>query len=150
MIKFLLLLLTLAGLYLLIKGISRLPAPQRKQLARKLLFWLFIGVLTGLALTGRLHWLVAAIAALFPLIKRLGWRFLRASMKQTPPRSPQSMSESEAFAILELTGQPSPKEIKAAHRRLMQLHHPDRGGSLEQAQRINLAKDVLLGKSGTK
>lgn len=150
MIKLLLLLLTLAGLYIVVKGIARLPAPQRKQMLRKLLFWLLIGVLVGLALTGRLHWLVAAIAALFPLIKRLAWRFLRASMKQSPPRPPQNMSEAEACAILELPAQPSAEEIKAAHRRLMQVHHPDRGGSLEQSQRINLAKDFLLKKAQTK
>jgi hypothetical protein len=36
--------------------------------------------------------------------------------------------------------------IKAAHRFLIEIHHPDRGGSVEQAQRVNVAYDELKGQ----
>jgi hypothetical protein len=36
--------------------------------------------------------------------------------------------------------------IKAAHRHLIEIHHPDRGGSLELAQRVNVAADEVRGR----
>ncbi len=39
--------------------------------------------------------------------------------------------------------------IKAAHRFLIELHHPDRGGDVAAAQRVNVAYDELKGR-GTK
>ncbi len=57
------------------------------------------------------------------------------------------MSAEEAQAVLGLTGPPTHAEVRAAHRRLMQLVHPDRGGTDYLAMKINRAKDVLLGKA---
>jgi DnaJ family protein C protein 19 len=34
--------------------------------------------------------------------------------------------------------------IRAAHRRLIAEIHPDRGGSAEEARRVNAARDLLL------
>lgn len=56
------------------------------------------------------------------------------------------MDREEAFAVLGLKPGASEKDIVAAHRRLMQKFHPDRGGSDDLAARINRAKDVLLGR----
>jgi hypothetical protein len=36
--------------------------------------------------------------------------------------------------------------IKTAHRFYIELHHPDRGGDVEQAQRVNVAYDELKGR----
>ena len=56
-----------------------------------------------------------------------------------------AMSREEAYAVLGLAPGASAEAIKAAHRRLMQEHHPDRGGDPEKAAKINRARDILLG-----
>lgn len=56
------------------------------------------------------------------------------------------MTESLALEILGLSKGADREEIIAAHRRLMQRMHPDRGGSDYLAQRINAARDFLLGE----
>ena len=57
------------------------------------------------------------------------------------------MNEQQAFEILGLSQDASDKEIGAAHKRLMQGVHPDRGGSTFLAAKINAAKDLLLGRN---
>jgi DnaJ-domain-containing protein 1 len=60
------------------------------------------------------------------------------------------MDEAEALEVLGLERGAAPEEIKQAHRRLMAKLHPDSGGSNFLATQINRAKDILLGKVGSK
>ncbi|PAA67160.1 hypothetical protein BOX15_Mlig017835g2, partial [Macrostomum lignano] len=53
------------------------------------------------------------------------------------------MSKREAARILEVSQTASKNKIKEAHKKIMLLNHPDRGGSPYLASKINEAKDVL-------
>ena len=78
------------------------------------------------------------------LDRRLGgdWR----NSHRPPPSGPRTdMSRDEALAVLGLAEGATADEIRAAHRRLIQRMHPDVGGTVDLAARINRAKDVLLG-----
>ncbi|MEQ8860170.1 MAG: hypothetical protein RIC56_16125 [Pseudomonadales bacterium] len=124
---------------------------------------LVLGLAT-LAATGRLSWLAAAGAAAFPFLRRavgllryvpvLGslWKSLGGARTGTRNGSAGTgqrpaggaMSRAQAQEILGLGTQPTREEILAAHRRLIQKLHPDRGGSTYLAQQLNEAKARLL------
>lgn len=50
----------------------------------------------------------------------------------------------EALGILELTWGATRTAVKAAHRRLVKIHHPDMGGDAESFRRINAAYQLLM------
>jgi hypothetical protein len=60
----------------------------------------------------------------------------------------ETMSQEEALEILGLGRDAQEAEIVEAHRRLVQLIHPDRGGSHFLTVKVNQAKKVLLGAAG--
>lgn len=66
------------------------------------------------------------------------------SGESRPAGNDSAMTETLALEILGLGSDASREDITAAHRRLMQKMHPDRGGSDYLAQRINQARDFLL------
>lgn len=55
------------------------------------------------------------------------------------------MSKREAGLILGVSPAVSKSKLKDAHKRIMLLNHPDRGGSPYLAAKINEAKDLLDG-----
>lgn len=208
-----------------------LPADRRRTWGRKALLWGGAGFLVLMLVTGRLHWLFAVLAGLWPLAARLlplvrAWPWLRRWLGRNPKepeaegnqlrarlltltlgegdtlagevhaapwenarlqdlsldqlqellryceardaasasllrayldrrhgaawhgRGPQAdpgpMTREEACAILAVPPDADRETIVAAHRRLMQRLHPDRGGSDYLAGRINAAKRRLL------
>ncbi|MCC2977377.1 DnaJ domain-containing protein [Sphingomonas sp. PL-96] len=67
------------------------------------------------------------------------WLYLR-------PRKPRLKDEAEARQVLGVGPDADEATIRAAHRRLIGAVHPDRGGSADLTQRVNAARDVLLGR----
>jgi hypothetical protein len=76
---------------------------------------------------------------------------LEAYVSQTPKlavnnsgRTGEEMSEAEALDVLGLKPGAEETEIRAAHRRLIRLVHPDHAGSTYLSRKVSLAKDTLL------
>lgn len=137
-------------------------AEQRKALWR-LGTGVFLGLLIVLVVTGRMHWLGAAIGALLPFL-RTGFGLLMQALpfwlkhkqeknreQSAPPPSSNVMDLTEALEVLGLRGDVNRGEITQdmildAHRRLIQKLHPDRGGNDYLAAKINQARDLLINK----
>jgi hypothetical protein len=65
--------------------------------------------------------------------------------QEAPAGTSGAMGRKEALAVLGLGDEATEEEVIAAHRKLMQKLHPDRGGNDYLAAKINQAKDLLLG-----
>jgi DnaJ domain len=65
--------------------------------------------------------------------------------RETGPYNSGAMTHQEAYKVLGLEPSASAVEVRKAHRRLMQRVHPDLGGNAFLAQRVNEARDLLLG-----
>ncbi|XP_034549674.1 dnaJ homolog subfamily C member 15 [Notolabrus celidotus] len=87
----------------------------------------------------------------FQLWKPLGQVFTE-TVKKMPSSSfsayykggfEQKMSKREASLVLGISPTTTKPKLREAHRRIMILNHPDKGGSPYLAAKINEAKDIL-------
>jgi hypothetical protein len=146
--------------YLLWQELKKCNPKRRRQLLLRGGVIGLVAVVLILALTGRVHWLMAAAAAMIPLAKILFGLLLRSfpflqvwlkhregshSGQATPPNT-TDLSEDEALQILGLKPGASHEEILLAHKKLIQKLHPDRGGNDYLAAKLNAARDILVRK----
>ena len=81
-----------------------------------------------------IHWIIALV------LIWLAWTYLKPKKRKRLVVT----DEAEARQILGVAPDAGSDEIRAAHRRLAAQVHPDRGGSVDLARRVNAARDVLL------
>ena len=136
--------------------IQKLPPEKRKKTLLNMLLWGFLGAAVLLVITGRTHWIVAAVAALIPLLKGLLGlairafpllqQWLKTSGHTTPgrPSGNTQLTITEAYQLLGLKVGASREDVVQAHKRLIQKLHPDRGGNDYLAAKLNEARDLLL------
>ncbi|WP_339672685.1 DnaJ domain-containing protein [Dasania marina] len=157
MIRLILIIAIVVAIVIVLKQVKNTPPAQRKKLYLKLTIGLSAAVVVLLALTGRIHWIGGLIAASVPLLRSAlphvlqHLPFLRKHFsqqthndQQAPPASTVDLSVEQAYQILGLTADADTDAVIAAHRKLIQKMHPDRGGNDYLAAQINQAKDILL------
>ena len=126
------------------------PPEQRKSRKITLALTVLAIIMLLLALTGRMHWLGALFAALLPLVRQLLALLVpyllqkHGNTKSGPPASSGPMTREEALKVLGLKPGYTREQVIAAHRKLMQKVHPDRGGNDYLAAQLNEAKALLL------
>ncbi|MCM0613434.1 DnaJ domain-containing protein [Marinobacter sediminum] len=150
-----------AAVFVVLKQWGALTPEKKKSAIWKVVLVVGAALLLFMVLTGRVHVLTAAVAALIPLLRKLPGllKFAPAfrqhlgtgdgnragsdsSEGQTAAHG--NMSEQEACEVLGVRRGCSEEEIVLAHRRLIQKLHPDRGGNDYLAAKINEAKSVLI------
>lgn len=107
---------------------------------------LAIGVFAAAAFVGvRGGWGKAIVLALIGIWLAYSARWPRLVQPQPkPPTTGGRMSEAEARATLGVAAGAGVAEIQAAYARLIQVAHPDRGGTDGLAAQLNAARDRLL------
>lgn len=159
--------LILALLYLFNRFKGLPPKARKKQLLTLSLYGI-AALIAVLAVTGRVHWIIAAVSMLVALLRpflgiaisalpawllsrRLAKKEPQQQKEQTASASPASgrLTQAEAADILGLKAQLESHQltkelINSAHRALIQKVHPDRGGNEYLASRVNTARDILL------
>lgn len=93
------------------------------------------GALVAVRMFGRGNTLPALLA----LAGAAYWLWFR-----TRSRPMGGIDVAEARALLEVAPDADAQAIESAHRRLIARVHPDAGGSVELARRVNAARDTLL------
>jgi len=103
-------------------------------------------VLAGLAVSVGALGIRTAIRSSGPLAKKMEQAVKQLSSmdyKYYRGGFESKMSKREAGLILGVNQSAPKKKISEAHRRIMLLNHPDKGGSPFLAAKINQAKDLM-------
>jgi DnaJ homolog subfamily C member 19 len=86
----------------------------------------------------RIVWyLLLAVVGCRIVTGRWPWQFLKT-------RSTRSQAVFRARKLLGVRGEASRQEIVEAHKRLLAMVHPDRGGTNGQVHEANAARDLLI------
>jgi hypothetical protein len=144
---------------------KKMDAVQKRKTLWRLGTGIFLGILILLVVTGKMHWIGAALGALLPFVRNAYglisqllplWLQRKNAQKDnqteeshSPQRPLAPMPIQEALEVLGLSatsekGEITESMIQDAHRRLIQKLHPDRGGNDYLAAKINQARDLLL------
>jgi hypothetical protein len=106
-----------------------------------------IAAFVGAAYAGvREAWIPAAALVALGLWLAVSSRTIGPAAAPPPPPEAKSsrMSPKEARAILGVEAIATADEVRAAHKRLMRMAHPDKGGTSGLAAQLNAARDRLL------
>lgn len=74
----------------------------------------------------------------------LAWKVFTGRWPWEPKRTVRAQAVFRARKLLAVSQTASRDEILAAHKRLVAIVHPDRGGSGDQVHEANAARDLLL------
>ena len=74
----------------------------------------------------------------------LGFKLLMGRWPWEPKGATRALAISRARKLLGVSAAASREDILAAHKRLVAIVHPDRGGSNGQVHEANAARDLLL------
>lgn len=73
-----------------------------------------------------------------------GWKVVSGRWPWEPKATSRAQERARARRLLGLHAGASREDIIDAHKRLMAIVHPDRGGSSESVHEANEARDLLL------
>ena len=74
----------------------------------------------------------------------LGWKLVTGRWPWEPKVSTRAQAVVRARKLLGLSAVASREDVLSAHKRLVTIVHPDRGGSSAQVHEANAARDLLL------
>ena len=80
----------------------------------------------------------------FVAVALFAWKAFTGRWPWEPKRTTRAQAVIRARKLLGVAAAASREEIVVAHKRLMAVVHPDRGGSGEQVHEANAARDLLL------
>ena len=83
---------------------------------------------------------------IFAAIGVIGWKLVTGRWPWERKTTTRAQAMSHARQLLGVSAAASRDDVLAAHKRLMALVHPDRGGSGAQVHEANAARDLLLGE----
>lgn len=119
-------------LHLAVQNVNHLPDNKRSHVKR----WAWRGVL---------------LSAFFITARYAPWVWLfvrphasRAYQRTYRPPNQNDITEAKALSVLGLRRGATREQIKQAYRDRMRQVHPDHGGSVDDASRLNQARDFLL------